>query len=202
MVTDGNPIARGSRFTTFSGYSLRSASGRGVSKGLEKTSPGAYLPVGDRLFLTGLHEVQTTEEQQIRESILTWISATTEGAIGLCVRTYGGGCRSSFRQASRPPPRDAFESASRRGGKMRFEGQPDIQEIHVAGRMLRFAGRAFTRPRRPGMKGCRFDWKWAMFYRSFARNKTVDGGCFAMCQHACAGVNLVLIDYRGKMLRE
>ena len=48
------------------------------------------------------------EEQQIREIVLTWISATAEG--------------------------DAFESASRSmAGKMRFEGQPDIQEIHVAG---------------------------------------------------------------------
>ena len=74
------------------------------------------------------------EEQQIRESILTWISATAEGdldrVLGLMAEDV------VFLSAGQPPlrGRDAFESASRSmAGKMRFEGQPDIQEIHVAG---------------------------------------------------------------------
>jgi uncharacterized protein (TIGR02246 family) len=73
-------------------------------------------------------------EQQIRESILTWISATAEGdldrVLGLMAEDV------VFLSAGQPPlrGRDAFESASRSmAGKMRFEGQPDIQEIHVAG---------------------------------------------------------------------
>jgi uncharacterized protein (TIGR02246 family) len=74
------------------------------------------------------------EEQQIRESILTWISATAEGdldrVLGLMAEDV------VFLSAGQPPlrGRDAFESVSRSmAGKMRFEGQPDIQEIHVAG---------------------------------------------------------------------
>lgn len=74
------------------------------------------------------------EEQQIREIVLTWISATAEGdldrVLGLMAEDV------VFLSAGQPPlrGRDAFESVSRSmAGKMRFEGQPDIQEIHVAG---------------------------------------------------------------------
>jgi uncharacterized protein (TIGR02246 family) len=74
------------------------------------------------------------EEQQIREIISTWISATAEGdldrVLGLMAEDV------VFLSAGQPPlrGRDAFESVSRSmAGKMRFEGQPDIQEIHVAG---------------------------------------------------------------------
>lgn len=74
------------------------------------------------------------EEQQIREIVLTWISATAEGdldrVLGLMAEDV------VFLSAGQPPlrGRDAFESASRSmAGKMRFEGHPDIREIHVAG---------------------------------------------------------------------
>ena len=74
------------------------------------------------------------EEQQIRESILTWISATAEGdldrVLGLMAEDV------VFLSAGQPPlrGRDAFESVSRSmAGKMRFEGHPDIREIHIAG---------------------------------------------------------------------
>jgi uncharacterized protein (TIGR02246 family) len=74
------------------------------------------------------------EEQQIREIVLTWISATAEGdldrVLGLMAEDV------VFLSAGQPPlrGRDAFESVSRSmAGKMRFEGHPDIREIHVAG---------------------------------------------------------------------
>jgi uncharacterized protein (TIGR02246 family) len=74
------------------------------------------------------------EEQQIREIISTWISATAEGdldrVLGLMAEDV------VFLSAGQPPlrGRDAFESVSRSmAGKMRFEGHPDIREIHVAG---------------------------------------------------------------------
>ena len=74
------------------------------------------------------------EEQQIREIVLTWISATAEGdldrVLGLMAEDV------VFLSAGQPPlrGRDAFESVSRSmAGKMRFEGQPDIQETHIAG---------------------------------------------------------------------
>ena len=74
------------------------------------------------------------EKQKIRHVIATWMRATAEGNLERILSLMAEDV--VFLIAGQPPTRgrEAFAAASRAAeGKFRFEGKPDIQEIHVAG---------------------------------------------------------------------
>jgi uncharacterized protein (TIGR02246 family) len=74
------------------------------------------------------------DKQAIREVIETWIRATAAGDLDQVLRLMAEDV--VFLLPGQPPMRgrDAFAAASRSAmGKVRFEGKPEIQEIHIAG---------------------------------------------------------------------
>ncbi len=74
------------------------------------------------------------EKQKIREVIDTWIRASAEGDVDRVLPLMAEDV--VFLLPGQPPMRgrDAFAAASRSAiGRMRFEGRPEIQEIHIAG---------------------------------------------------------------------
>lgn len=74
------------------------------------------------------------EENEIREVIATWMRATAAADLDRVLTLMAEDV--VFLIAGQPPMRgrEAFAAASRAAeGKFRFEGKPDIQEIHVEG---------------------------------------------------------------------
>ena len=74
------------------------------------------------------------DKRLIREVIATWMRASADGDIERVLSLMAEDV--VFLVAGQPPMRGraAFEKASRAmAGRVRFEGQSDIQEIHVAG---------------------------------------------------------------------
>jgi uncharacterized protein (TIGR02246 family) len=74
------------------------------------------------------------DEKKVREVIATWMRATTEGDLERVLSLMAEDV--VFLIAGQPPMRgrNAFAAASHSvEGKFRFEGKPEIQEIHVAG---------------------------------------------------------------------
>jgi uncharacterized protein (TIGR02246 family) len=74
------------------------------------------------------------DQQQIREVIERWISATAAGDLEIVLGLMAEDV--VFLLPGRPPMkgRDAYAAASRPMlGKMQIEGRPEVQEIHVAG---------------------------------------------------------------------
>ena len=74
------------------------------------------------------------EENKIREVIATWMRATAAADLDRVLTLMAEDV--VFLIAGQPPMRgrEAFAAASRAAeGKFRFEGKPDIQEIHVEG---------------------------------------------------------------------
>ncbi|MEP6600219.1 MAG: nuclear transport factor 2 family protein [Nitrospirota bacterium] len=77
-----------------------------------------------------------SDEQQIRELVATWMTATKAGDIETVLELNGGGCRVS---AARPTTHDR-KVGVRRGsespvgsGRPQFDGTSEIQEIKVIG---------------------------------------------------------------------
>jgi uncharacterized protein (TIGR02246 family) len=73
------------------------------------------------------------DEKKIREVIATWMRATAEGDLERVLSLMAEDV--VFLIAGQPPMRgrEAFAIASHSAeGKFRFEGKPEIQEIHVA----------------------------------------------------------------------
>ena len=74
------------------------------------------------------------DEKKIREVIATWMRATAEGDLERVLSLMAEDV--VFLIAGQPPMRgrEAFAAASHSvEGKFRFEGKPEIQEIHIAG---------------------------------------------------------------------
>ena len=74
------------------------------------------------------------DEKKIREVIATWMRATAEGDLERVLSLMAEDV--VFLIAGQPPMRgrEAFAVASHSvEGKFRFEGKPEIQEIHIAG---------------------------------------------------------------------
>jgi uncharacterized protein (TIGR02246 family) len=74
------------------------------------------------------------DEKKIREVIATWMRATAEGDLQRVLSLMAEDV--VFLIAGQQPMRgrEAFAAASRAAeGKFRFEGKPEIQEIHVEG---------------------------------------------------------------------
>jgi uncharacterized protein (TIGR02246 family) len=74
------------------------------------------------------------DKRLIREVIATWMRASTDGDLDRVLSLMAEDV--VFLVHGQPPMRGraAFEKASRAmKGRIRFEGQSDIQEIHVAG---------------------------------------------------------------------
>ncbi len=74
------------------------------------------------------------EKQKIREVIATWMRATAEGDLERLLSLMAEDV--VFLLPGQPPMRgrDAFAAASRSAlGQFRIEGNPDIQEIRIAG---------------------------------------------------------------------
>jgi len=74
------------------------------------------------------------DEQQIREVVAVWMRASVEGDVERVLTLMAEDV--VFLVAGQPPMRgrEAFAAASRgMAGKVRFEGQSDVQEVQVAG---------------------------------------------------------------------
>jgi uncharacterized protein (TIGR02246 family) len=74
------------------------------------------------------------DRQQIRDLISTWIRASAEDDIDTVLSLMAEDV--VFLRPGQPPMRgrEAYATAARgMTGKIRIEGKPDIQEIHVAG---------------------------------------------------------------------
>ena len=73
------------------------------------------------------------DKQKIREVISTWMQASAEGDLETILSLMAEDV--VFLLPGRPPMqgRAAFAAASGAQGKMKLEGKPEIQEIHVAG---------------------------------------------------------------------
>jgi uncharacterized protein (TIGR02246 family) len=77
---------------------------------------------------------EKNEKQKIREAIDTWMRATAEGDLERVLTLMAEDV--VFLLPGQEPMcgRDAYSAASRpMTGKVRFEGKPEIQEIHIAG---------------------------------------------------------------------
>jgi uncharacterized protein (TIGR02246 family) len=74
------------------------------------------------------------EKQKIREVIDNWMRATSEGDLETVLDLMAEDAVFLLPGQEPMRGRDAFAAASRSMiGKVRFEGKPDIQEIHMAG---------------------------------------------------------------------
>jgi uncharacterized protein (TIGR02246 family) len=74
------------------------------------------------------------EKQKIRELIDTWLRASAEGDVERVLSLMAEDVIFLLPGLEPMRGRDAFAAASRSmTGKVRFEGKPDIQEIHLAG---------------------------------------------------------------------
>jgi uncharacterized protein (TIGR02246 family) len=74
------------------------------------------------------------EKQKIREVIDTWLRASAEGDLERVLSLMAEDVVFLLPGQEPMRGRDAFAAASRSmTGKVRFEGTPEIQEIHIAG---------------------------------------------------------------------
>ena len=74
------------------------------------------------------------EKQKIREVIDTWMRASAAGDVETVLNLMAEDAVFLLPDQEPMRGRDAFAAASRSmTGKVRFEGRPDIQEIHIAG---------------------------------------------------------------------
>lgn len=74
------------------------------------------------------------DEKKIREVIATWMRATAEGDLERVLSLMAEDVVFLIAGQSPMRGREAFAAASHSvEGKFRFEGKPEIQEIHIAG---------------------------------------------------------------------
>src|SRR5689334_19169571 len=76
---------------------------------------------------------EENEKQKIREVINTWIQATQAGDLETVLSLMAEDVVFLLPGQQPMRGREAFAAASRAAaGKVRFEGKPEIQEIHIA----------------------------------------------------------------------
>lgn len=98
-----------------------------ISFNVLTANPGIYLAMQ-------LPMNEETEKQKIREAIETWLRASATGDVERVMSLMAEDVVFLLPGQEPMHGRDAFATASRAmAGKVRFEGEPDIREIHLAG---------------------------------------------------------------------